>query len=78
VALIRLPEVIRQSGLSRSSVYHYIDEGLFPRPVKIGERAVAWISSEIAAVNEARIAGKSREELKSLVSKLQIARQGCA
>lgn len=75
MALIRLPEVIRESGLSRSSIYNYIDEGLFPKPIKIGERAVAWISSEVAAINEARIAAKSDEELRSLVAQLRVIRQ---
>ena len=74
MVLIRLPEVIRESGLSRSSIYHSIDLGLFPKPIKIGERAVAWLCSEITAINAARIAGKSGEELKSLVSQLQVIR----
>jgi len=77
VALMRLPEVMRESGLSRSSIYQYAEEGLFPRPVKIGERAVAWISSEIVAINQARISGKSSDELRTLVSQLLIARQRC-
>lgn len=45
--LIRLPEVIELTGLSRSSIYAYISQGLFPQPVKIGIRSVAWYEWEI-------------------------------
>ena len=42
--LLRLPEVISQTGLNRNSIYQI--EG-FPKPVKIGARATAWVQSEI-------------------------------
>lgn len=45
--LIRLKEVIETTGLSRSCIYKYIEEGKFPRNVPLGGRAVAWVESEI-------------------------------
>ena len=45
--LIKLPEVIQETALSRSSIYAAIKLGLFPTPVKIGRRAVAWRAEEI-------------------------------
>ncbi len=45
--LIRLNEVIRITGLSRSRVYQYISEGKFPDNVSIGGRSVAWVESEV-------------------------------
>ena len=42
--LLRLPEVISQTGLNRNSIYQIED---FPKPVKIGARATAWVQSEI-------------------------------
>jgi len=78
MALLRLPEVMRLSGYSRSMLYSQISQGLYPKPIKIGARAVAWISSEVAAISQARMAGKSIEEIKNLISQLHIARQGCA
>ena len=45
--LIKLNEVKARTGLSRSSIYAYIDRGLFPAQVKLGERCVAWVDSEI-------------------------------
>ena len=45
--LMRLPEVERLSGLSRSTIYKMISEGTFPRQVRINERAVGWRESEL-------------------------------
>ena len=42
--LLRLPEVISQTGLNRNSIYQIED---FPKPIKIGARATAWVQSEI-------------------------------
>ena len=40
--ICRLPDVIRMTGLSRSSIYAAIAEGRFPAPVRLGVRAVGW------------------------------------
>ncbi|MGR5340964.1 AlpA family transcriptional regulator [Vibrio astriarenae] len=45
--LIRLKEVIETTGLSRSCIYKYIEEGRFPRNVPLCGRAVAWVESEV-------------------------------
>jgi len=45
--LIKLKEVINKTCLSRSSIYDYVDRGLFPKPVKLGARSVAWVLSEV-------------------------------
>lgn len=47
--LMRRPEVERATGLSRSSIYQWMHDGRFPRPVRLGERLVAWRASDIAA-----------------------------
>jgi prophage regulatory protein len=70
-SLLRLPNVMGVTGLSRAGVYSYVSKGLLPKAVKIGERASAWPESEIAAVNAARIAGKSDAEIRQLVSDLE-------
>ena len=53
--MLKLKEVQKITGLSRSSIYAYIDKGLFPRQVKLGERCVAWIEDEVVAWLDARI-----------------------
>lgn len=53
---MKLPEVSKRVAKSRSSIYKAISEGKFPRPYKNGERAVAWLASEIDAFIDAQIA----------------------
>jgi len=45
--LIRLSTVIERTGYSRSWIYELISQEQFPKPVKIGTRAIAFIESEI-------------------------------
>ncbi len=45
--LIRLKEVMSLTGLGRSSIYKFMEESRFPKSVSLGDRAVAWIESEI-------------------------------
>ncbi|HEV7166030.1 MAG TPA: AlpA family transcriptional regulator [Gammaproteobacteria bacterium] len=47
-ALIRLPEVRRLTGLSRSEIYRRMTLGQFPAKVSIGPRIVGWPEDEIA------------------------------
>lgn len=47
--LLRLPEVLRETALSRSCVYEAIKGGRFPAPVRVGRRAVRWRAEDIAA-----------------------------
>lgn len=47
--LIRVPEVLRRVGFSRTKMYELIKEGRFPDKVKIGLRSVAFVESEIDA-----------------------------
>lgn len=73
--ICRLPVVQSESGLSRSTIYLRITQGLWTKPVLLGARAVGWPSSEVAAINAARIAGKSDDEIRALVAKLEAARK---
>ena len=72
--IIRLPEVSRATGLARSTVYLRIDQGLLPKPVSLGGKAVGWPATEISQINAARIAGKSNEEISALVQQLMLER----
>lgn len=71
----RLPVVLHTRGRSRSAHYQDIKEGLFTAPVSIGARAVGWPASEVAILNAARIAGKSDEEIRVLVVRLEASRK---
>ena len=73
--ILRLPAVKAETGVSRSTIYLRIAQGLFTKPVSLGARAVGWPSSEVAAINAARIAGKTDDEIRKLVVKLEAARK---
>jgi prophage regulatory protein len=45
--LVRLKEVIDCTGLGRSTIYKYIAERSFPKPVSLGDRCVGWVESEV-------------------------------
>ena len=73
--ILRLPAVLKRRGRSRSSHYADIKAGLFVKPVLIGLRATGTPDNEVDALNAARIAGKSDEEIRALVVKLEAARK---
>ena len=72
--LLRLPAVKAECGYSRSTLYLRMSQGLWTRPVSLGARSVAWPAGEVAALNAARIAGKSEADIRALVARLQAAR----
>lgn len=45
--IIRLKDVIDSTGLARSTIYKYIGEGSFPKPVSLGARCVGWVEGEV-------------------------------
>lgn len=64
--ILRLRHVLSRLALSRSTIYAYIEKDNFPRPIKLGPRAVGWLSADIDAWLEQRIAGsKNRLETRS-------------
>lgn len=61
--IIRLKAVIDATGLGRSTVYKYVAEGTFPRPIPLGDRCVGWLESEVEEWILARI--EERDEGRS-------------
>ena len=74
-SILRLPDVKASTGLSRSTIYLRITQGVFPKPVSLGGRAVGWPAHEVAALNAARIAGKPDSVILELVAQLEAARK---
>jgi len=72
--LYRRPIVEQVTGDSRTTIYRKIKAGLFTKPVNIGGERVAWPANEIDAINRARIAGKTDDQIRALVSELEAAR----
>ena len=62
---IRLPEVLSRTGYGRTTIYRKMEDGSFPRSVKLDgppkdpeafdSRAVAWIEDEVEQWIESRI-----------------------
>lgn len=73
--ILRLPATKAESGYSRSTIYLRISQGLWTKPVPLGARAVGWPAREVAAINAARIAGKSDDEIRRLVAELEATRK---
>jgi len=47
--ILRLPAVKTRTGLSRSTIYAFVDCGKFPKPISLGARAIGWVDAEVEA-----------------------------
>ncbi|WP_421330368.1 helix-turn-helix transcriptional regulator [Aeromonas veronii] len=56
---IRMREVTQKTGLSKSSIYDLMAQGLFPKTVNLGGRSVAFVEAEIDAWMAERIAARN-------------------
>ena len=74
-SVLRLPSLCSVNGHSRSTNYRHIADGLLTKPIRIGLRAVGWPDYEVEAINQARLQGKSDDEIRELVSRLMEARK---
>ena len=62
---IRLPEVLSRTGFGRTSIYRKMEDGSFPKSLKLGgppkdpnefdSRAIAWLEEEVDQWIESRI-----------------------
>jgi prophage regulatory protein len=56
--LLRLPQVLERTGISRSMVYLLESQGRFPGRVKVSARAVAWLADEVQSWIDAKKANR--------------------
>ena len=78
IRFIRLPAVMQLRGRGRASTYTDVRAGLLTEPVELGSGSVGWPEHEIQAINRARLAGKSVQEIRDLVAALHSARKVAA
>jgi prophage regulatory protein len=64
---LRIGDVCLRVGMSRAWVYDQVMTGSFPRPIKLGSRASAWLESEVEAFLAARAAQRDRHSAAKLV-----------
>lgn len=62
IRILRLPDVIARVGLKRASIYQYVSDGNFPKPVLLGSRAIGWIEHEIDAWLAERVQMRHQRE----------------
>lgn len=65
MTLIKIKDVMKVTSLARPTIYKYIKNGTFPKPVSLGGRAVAWVDKEIEEWVAERIAERDEELAKT-------------
>ena len=60
----KLPAILARTGLSRSTLYQRVKDGKFPKPVKISERAVGWLTSEVDDFIAERVAARDADSVR--------------
>ncbi|MCP4321354.1 MAG: AlpA family phage regulatory protein [Alteromonadales bacterium] len=76
IKIAKQPSVLGQFHFSKSTLFTQVKQGLMPKPISLGARAVGYLQHELDAVLLARIAGQSNEQIKELVKSLVAKRKG--
>ena len=63
--ILRLPQVMARVGLRRASIYQHMNNGTFPRSVKLTSHAIGWRENEIEAWLASRCRTKTDAILKA-------------
>lgn len=71
MAIWRIETCKAEAGYrSNASIYNLIREGLWTKPVPIGQRSVGWPDDEVRTLCTARIAGQTEDQIRDLVNRL--------
>lgn len=55
-SMLRVGEVCRRTGLSKSQIHRLVADMGFPQPIRLGKRAIAWVASDVESWLQDRIA----------------------
>jgi prophage regulatory protein len=58
----RMADTCHQVGLSRSTIYRLIDNGDFPQPIPLSKNSIGFLSSEVTAWKDKRIADSRKTQ----------------
>lgn len=61
--VIRLQQVMEKTGLGRSTIYKYVSESWFPKPISLGGRSVGWLEDEVSEWILERVAERDIKEV---------------
>lgn len=56
--LLRIRDVNRITGLSRTHIYRLMKAGAFPRSISLGPKTTSWLESEVTAWVDAQVAAR--------------------
>jgi prophage regulatory protein len=59
-SFLRLPDVLRVTGMGRAQIHHLVNKGVFPAPIKLSPRITVWSAAEIAAWQRDKVASGER------------------
>jgi len=68
--ILRKPEIIALTNLSKSTLYNRIKDGLMPPSISLGARAKGFVATEIYTVLDAMCREQTPEQIKALVKEL--------
>lgn len=54
-SMLRIGEVCRRTGLSKSQIHRLVSELGFPKPIRLSKRAVAFVAADVEAWLQERI-----------------------
>ena len=78
IVWLRVGDLMQRRKRGRSSLYRDISEQTLTPPVKVGINSSAWPEFEIDAIDRARLAGASDDDIRNLVRELIAARKAAA
>ena len=55
---LHLPEVLNLVGVTRSTLYRWMESGAFPKQISVGGNTVVWVESAVTAWMEDRMASR--------------------
>ena len=55
IALYRISPLVKNIGVSKSTIWLWVKEGSFPKPIRLGKKSVAWLGSDIENWIQSRI-----------------------
>ena len=61
-SILRRKQVVDRTGICLSSIYNFIADGTFPKPINLGSRSVGWLENEINEWILARIEKRDQNQ----------------
>lgn len=63
-SVIRMPEVVRRTGLAKSTIFRRVRAGAFPQPVRLTSSSIGFIDSEVTEWIEQQMSARQPRESK--------------